>query len=558
MATKSLGALIGKVWTGLLDSIKKFPVETALGLTYFILFILTDAIDEHFPEVDPTYILMWLLPNMLLTFSLGRIAKWKPSLRWVHILSYFLWIPLAAFLSKDLTWVMGISYILTGVLFLMGDRPLPEGSLARNIIHTVLRTALGLILGGVLSILILAIVGSVSFLFSLDLGDGFFVYPTAFVMMVVTPLLCFWAITGKDAPQTEGKRDTFIRVLVDYILSPAIILYTVILYAYCIRILVRWTLPDGGVGYMVTTFILLSLGTILLRELLGKKHFDWFFDNFTFISAGPLILLWTGTIRRIGDYGLTPSRFYLLVLAALMTLFVGMLLLRWREYKFQMMGVLVCLCCILFTFIPGISAEDLSSLNQRSRLRSSGEVISQSEILSMGAEQRQRILEEDGQLRRAVHRAKGAYAYLQMKSRGNHSLLEQYSFVPSLDLFDEMASPSSPSVHYSITMEGDIDLGQYTVLAGSDTYRVVNNSGQCIIKGQGERGKKEVLLECNVKQRLLEAPSLESGKYNSEELLVYRNGKYLAILKELSVNVDSDGKISFRLSPEDVLLLMKP
>ena len=40
-----------------------------------------------------------------------------------------------------------------------------------------------------------------------------------------------------------------------------------------------------------------------MQELLSTRHFDWFYRYFPYVALGPLVLLWVGVVRRVGEYG---------------------------------------------------------------------------------------------------------------------------------------------------------------------------------------------------------------------------------------------------------------
>ena len=80
-------------------------------------------------------------------------------------------------------------------------------------------------------------------------------------------------------PQWEQSK--VIHWVLDFILSPSIIIYTVILYIYFIQIACQWELPKGGVAYMVMAFVIVSLLGILLQNLLQKHYYNWFYQYFT-------------------------------------------------------------------------------------------------------------------------------------------------------------------------------------------------------------------------------------------------------------------------------------
>lgn len=77
-----------------------------------------------------------------------------------------------------------------------------------------------------------ALIASVNFLFALNLSDQWTEYSLMFLAFVVTPLLCC-ALVSKES---TGKGKTVLRVIVDYILSPALVAYAVMLFLYIVRI----------------------------------------------------------------------------------------------------------------------------------------------------------------------------------------------------------------------------------------------------------------------------------------------------------------------------------
>ena len=165
----------------------------------------------------------------------------------------------------------------------------------------------------------------------------------------------------------ESEPVKVLRLILNYILSPAIIAYTVILYAYFIKIVFTWDLPKGGVAWMVMGFVTAALVGYLAQYVLKKRYFDWFYQHLTWITLPPIIMYWVGSVYRIHLYSFTESRFYLLMAGVLMTLFVVMLL--WQHTRhFQWMALILGAAIIIFTYIPGISAKSIGLRCQTERL----------------------------------------------------------------------------------------------------------------------------------------------------------------------------------------------
>ncbi len=338
---------------GLAGSLRDYPLEALLGITYFLLFCIWKKTD----------ILIWFFPHYVLLYTLHKFSRKSDLMKILYVLSWFLWIPLMLWATRYSEWNAGIAYLLAMILLVIGEKPLDNESFGRNILNIAVKVALGFLIGAMLMGILTAIIGSVNLLFDLNLKDEWFTYPNAFIALVAIPLLCCWSVSR---PSLETKDNKLLQIAVDYILSPALVIYSIILYAYIARILFRWELPVGGVAYMVLSFFLIALLCYLFRLQIEKRHFEWFYKAFPAIAIPPLILLWTGTLRRIGEYGITEPRFYLVLLAFLATIFVAMLP-REKTRKFQLMTFILAVAAILFTYVPGIRAKDFEKRSQRNR-----------------------------------------------------------------------------------------------------------------------------------------------------------------------------------------------
>jgi len=147
------------------------------------------------------------------------------------------------------------------------------------------------------------------------------------------------------------------------------LIYTVVLYAYLIRILFTWQLPNGSVAVMVTAFVIASFAGQMSQLIVHRQIYGWYYRRFTWIALPLLALFWTGTIVRIAQYGFTESRVYVVLAGVLMTAFVVMLLFK-RLARFRTMLLVASAGIVLFTYIPGISAASIGVYAQSHRVES--------------------------------------------------------------------------------------------------------------------------------------------------------------------------------------------
>lgn len=354
---------LSAIWQGLLRSFRDYPVEAFISIAAFVLTLLSDeeVLSSGFP-------LAFFFPLVVLSFSLHRLAKKEGGLTWraCYFVSSLLWVPLYVWEPALDKAAIFVSYLIAFILlFATGSASKDNEHYAETILHSLAKGFAAVLVAGILSLTLLAVIASVDFLFmSSHLGEKWYVYPQLLIWMVIAPMLCCTFVSESPA---QWKDRRFLILVIDYILTPALLIYAVILYAYMLRILIQWRLPDGGVAYLVGGFTGVALVCRLLQELLSIRHFDWFYKHLSYVNLGPLILLWVGVVRRVGEYGLTEIRVYLIAVSALLTLFTLMLLSP-RTRSFFRMSLIMGGVTILLTYIPGIRACDLGLYSQRARM----------------------------------------------------------------------------------------------------------------------------------------------------------------------------------------------
>ena len=179
-----------------------------------------------------------------------------------------------------------------------------------------------------------------------------------------TVLLAPIFISIDENRQTDGHSRT-LETILNWVVSPALIIYTIVLYAYCVKIAVSWKLPDGQVAYMTLAFFIILFLCRAYRNIQEKKPFEWFYKHSWAASIPLFILFWVGTFRRLSDYGCTSARYYLLLSGIVL-----MLLVIRRERKghssfYHYFCIALSAVFLLSIACPGISHRDISLHSQR-------------------------------------------------------------------------------------------------------------------------------------------------------------------------------------------------
>ena len=527
----SFSARLSAIWRGLLRSFRDFPVEAFISVSAFVLTLLSNekvVIVSNEKVIETSFPLVYFFPLLVLSFCLHRISDRKGTLVWkvCYLASALFWIPLYFWRPElgeaGIVVIYMISFIL---LFATGGRQDNE-QYATTILHCLVKGCAAVLVAGVLSLAVLAIIASVDFLFlSRSLAEKWYVYPQLLVWLLIAPMLCC-AFVSEAQAQWKDRR--FLTLVVEYVLTPALLIYSVILYAYMLRILIQWKLPDGGVAYLVGGFIGVALVCRLLQALVTKPHFEWFYRYFPYVAIGPLVLLWIGIARRVGEYGLTEMRVYLVAVSLLLTMFTVLLLWPRNRSFFRMSLALGGLAAIL-TFIPGIRAHDLGLRDQRARLE---KVLP--DLLVDGKfpeDAPYTAIADSYDLRRKWDSASSAVNYLR-KELGADNFEEMYgrygefTYYPYMIDFDSVAAEAVDEAVDKVKtykLNTPVSLDGYTLLLPEDAYHYYEDSSVVVFYENDSREKE--LLRCEIAARL---------DSDNPDKLVYQNEKYLAVFDSIT------------------------
>ena len=229
--------------------------------------------------------------------------------------------------------------------------------------RTFLWFCISFLTGGILTAGLLALIGSFRMLFDIKVDEMWYGM-VAVVCLLTIPVLLFLA----RIPEGEEKRDgvavvsKYLIFVIRYLFVPLMALYLVVLYVYGFRILIRWELPNGGVGMLVSALmagcVVVELGLYPLMRSGEAKPFEQWTVRWLPVLILPLLLLMTiGIGRRLSDYGITPLRLYLLTFnlwcyAVCIGLFVGRVRrIRWIMTSLTAVFLLTSVLPVNFTSV---------------------------------------------------------------------------------------------------------------------------------------------------------------------------------------------------------------
>ena len=223
----------------------------------------------------------------------------------------------------------------------------------------------------VLYIGISLILVTITALFGFEMFYGFvlrfYMYSWVFVFDVLGVSL-FLSLLKKPSDNLESYDFPYIlKMLIKFVITPLIIIYTGILYVYLATVVISMKLPKGLISHLVLWYTAFSLIIIILITPLTKN--DKFLGNFKkyfpYFSIPLIFASLFAIFQRIYQYGITENRYY--VLLFIFWLFFCMIL---YIIKSKVTGVFISLiiCLIIAVYTP-FSAEKVSVYSQSQRLK---------------------------------------------------------------------------------------------------------------------------------------------------------------------------------------------
>ncbi|HHB82087.1 MAG TPA: DUF4153 domain-containing protein [Devosia sp.] len=157
---------------------------------------------------------------------------------------------------------------------------------------------------------------AMSVLFGIRASSLFYEYLLPFTGMFLTPV--YWLSTIPRVSEYSEKEisepdflSRAIGFLGQFVLTPFLLIYALILLAYALQILISRALPEGMLSWMVLGFTIVGAANwlVLHPKFMHKRPLVKYFRRFWFwLTLVPIALYWLAVFVRIDAYGLTPDR----------------------------------------------------------------------------------------------------------------------------------------------------------------------------------------------------------------------------------------------------------
>ena len=345
----SVSTFFEKTKAQIKNAVSAHPIE--------IFLISAFAIGIWFMELEPRqgndHLAYWVFEPMLFIFVyLSRPYSWY-RFSWI--------VPLVAlaiigmtndsaefYLTSPKFW--GANFIALLVLLGFPFEKNNQGFTYRNftnLFHLGLATAVWLLVFG----LVAAILFTITTLFNVEFSDSF--YEHIYTSLGIFTLPLFFLVFQQRQAKSEMTLNRIFEILVNFVLAPALMIFTVLLYAYVVQIIFEGVLPKGMLANITLPYLLGGLGVYALRSICAKARWETFFKFYPYLAIVPIVLLWLAIDRRISAYAWTEQRIYLVALATAITIAYAILIVpKARQYRLISGVVMVAIFAMTWVVKP--------------------------------------------------------------------------------------------------------------------------------------------------------------------------------------------------------------
>lgn len=345
----SVSTFFEKTKAQIKNAVSAHPIE--------IFLISAFAIGIWFMELEPRqgndHLAYWVFEPMLFIFVyLSRPYSWY-RFSWI--------VPLVAlaiigmtndsaefYLTSPKFW--GANFIVLLVLLGFPFEKNNQGFTYRNftnLFHLGLATAVWLLVFG----LVAAILFTITTLFNVEFSDSFYSHFYTSLGIFTQPL--FFLVFQQRQAKSEMTLNRIFEILVNFVLAPALMIFTVLLYAYVVQIIFEGVLPKGMLANITLPYLLGGLGVYALRSICAKARWETFFKFYPYLAIVPIVLLWLAIDRRISAYAWTEQRIYLVALATAITIAYAILIVpKARQYRLISGVVMVAIFAMTWVVKP--------------------------------------------------------------------------------------------------------------------------------------------------------------------------------------------------------------
>ena len=359
--------------------VNRFPVTIALSILLTLMLIYQHEISPNMLEgtrENLTRLNMIIGLGIPLSLSISLLNEGFSRGKKSNLIGYLaggvLLFFYYNFLLKDFSMVSITRYIGTMLfvilVFLYSHKLTNYKDYEKYLINVFSSGFITVLYCGVLYVGLAAILLTIDSLFDVYIDSDIYYYIFLIVTLMFGISLFLSKLPNRDSSFVDNEYSKSLKVLLLYIVIPLITVYTLILYAYFIKILINWNWPKGLVSHLVLWYSVISVGVIFLitplieENKVAKIFKDWFPKVILPILFMMFISIW----QRINQYGITENRYYVLILGLWV---LGIMIYFSIKKTLKNIIIPISLSAVVLLSIYGpLSSFTISKMSQNSRL----------------------------------------------------------------------------------------------------------------------------------------------------------------------------------------------
>lgn len=374
------------------SAFRRFPVATVLALFTFFALVYSTEHTEIFERLAGMRFLAWLgiypVAAMLISLTTSLVQEsLKSESRLPQAISGAAWLALSIILAFGITSSVAMQFSMlahysaltyyfiasTALVYVTATLGIFIAPFWNNKDENafwifLFKNLKALVVAALVTALLLASVEALVFcfgaLFEHDFDEKVYFYIFYFCASTVFPILYFSGIPAieechRETPALNKFATSTIRFLFVPVLSLAILLF----YAYIVKFIVLWDMPQGMVSYFVSGFMvyMLALVTVLYPARLAPGNtFEKKLLKVFPAACIPLVAMMSvGLIRRISDYGISAERIYAVTINIFFYIIIAVFLIDKVKCKSRYIAIVFCAIFFVITDTP-LSAYSIS------------------------------------------------------------------------------------------------------------------------------------------------------------------------------------------------------
>lgn len=314
------------------SSVKRFPLALLYASFVAILAIITNHMGYDLDEVKEKLARLGMSAALGVPISLCiyLIFEIKPNIKKIykrlsHIGTLIIVALMYYILLQQIEFVSGVRYASYTLALYLTFTFIPYLNKRENyeiyLIKLFTRFIVTYVYSLILYLGLAAILLTINLLFEVRIPGEIFADIAIIVAGIFAPAFFLADVPKIDEEMTEANYPKVLKVLLQFIILPLLSAYTIILYAYFIKIFIAMELPEGIIGNLVLWYSIISTIVLFLIYKLRKSN-GWvnlFLKIFPKAIIPLLAMMLFSIFIRIRHYGFTEPRYFVTVIGLWVT-----------------------------------------------------------------------------------------------------------------------------------------------------------------------------------------------------------------------------------------------